>query len=161
ELSGTGTIEASGGTLDLQGTVDSGLTLAINGTLPVVSTLKISGTATSAAAITLNAVNQMLEIGAAGALTIGAAHSVTNASIQLDGGTLTDSAGISIGATGTLSGSGTVNADLSGTGTVAAAGGTLDLTGTVSSGVQLAIIPIVASTLKISGTATSSAALTF
>ncbi len=41
--------------------------------------------------------NQTLEIGAAGALTINAAESITNGTIQLDGGTLTDNAGLTVG----------------------------------------------------------------
>ena len=47
---------ASGGTLDLLGTVNSGLVLAIGTT--VGSMLKIDGTAVSATAITLNNANK-------------------------------------------------------------------------------------------------------
>src|SRR5262249_14465566 len=60
-ISSTGTITASGGTLDLTGTV-SNRTLAIN--TSAGSDLKIDGTATTSAAITLNNANQTLEIGA-------------------------------------------------------------------------------------------------
>ena len=159
-LSGTGTVTASGGTLDLLGTVNSGLVLAIAPGSP--SILKIDGTATSAAAITLNNANQTLEIGAAASLTINAAQTATNGTIKIDGGTLTDFAGITLTSPAALTGSGTVaaNTALSGTGTVTASGGTLDLLGTVNSGLVLAIATSSPSTLKIDGTATSAAAIT-
>ena len=89
-LSGTGTIVASNGTLDLKGTVDSGLALQIDSAS--ASVLKIDGAATAATAITdatgtantFNSSNQTLEIGT-GSLTINAAQTVTNGTIQLDG----------------------------------------------------------------------------
>ena len=62
-ISTAGTITASGGTLDLTGTV-SGRTLAIGSA--VASDLKIDGN-TTAATITINNANQTLEIGTAGA----------------------------------------------------------------------------------------------
>src|SRR5262249_30070613 len=56
-----------------------------------------------------------------------------------------------------LSGFGTLNADVvgGGNGTITASGGTLDLTGTVGSGVTLAIASSAASVLKASGAATA------
>jgi len=51
--------------------------------------------------------------GALGSLMIGAAESITNGRIQLDGGTLTDSFGVTVGSAATLIGSGTVAANLS------------------------------------------------
>ena len=128
--------------------------------------MKFDGTATSATAITINNAFQTLEVGTAGSsLTIGAAQNVTLGRIQLDGGTLTDSSGISFGTTtsnGTLSGFGTVAANLtrSGTGvtdTITASGGTLDLTGTFGSGLVAAIDSAQASDLKFDSTSTVTA----
>ena len=151
---------ASGGTLDLLGTVNSGLVLAIATGSP--STLKIDGTATSAAAITLNNANQTLEIGASASLTINAAQTATNGTIKIDGGTLTDASGITLTSPAALTGLGTIaaNTALSGTGTVTASGGTLDLLGTVNSGLVLAIGTTAGSLLKIDGTAVSASAIT-
>ncbi|WGD54678.1 Ig-like domain-containing protein [Bradyrhizobium sp. CB1650] len=154
----TGRLTATGGTLDVFGTVDSGVVLTI-GTSPN-SNLKIEGTATSAAAISISNANQTLEIGAGGNLTISAAQSITNGKIQLDGGTLTDASGLTIGSSATLTGSGTVAANIAaGTGTITASGGVLNLTGTVvaSGGPGFTIATAAGSTLKFSNTATSAA----
>jgi hypothetical protein len=97
------------------------------------STLEFSGTATSAAPITINNVNQTLQVGSAGALTInGGAESITNGSITLSGGILTDATGLTIGAGATLSGFGTVTGPISGNGIVQAIGGTLDVTSNIT-----------------------------
>src|SRR5919198_464712 len=96
--------------------------------------LKITGTATAASAITINNANQTLEVGTGGNLTISAAESITNGTIVMSGGTLNDASGITVGSGATLSGQGTVTANLSGTGTITASAGTLTLSGTVSSG---------------------------
>ena len=129
-LSGVGTITASGGTLDLTGTVSSGLTLSINSA--VVSDLKIDGKAT-AATIAMSSANQTLEIGAGGNLTISASENITSGHIQLDGGTLTDTSGITLSSGATLSGKGTVSAPLSGGGTITASGGVLEFQNAVDS----------------------------
>jgi hypothetical protein len=161
-LSGSGTVTASGGTLDLTGTVSSGLVLTIDSTS--ASDLKIDGTAT-AAPITINNANQTLEVGSVANLTITAAESITNGKIQLDGGTLTDSSGITLGTSSSLVGSGTVSANtaISGTssGTIKASGGTLDILGTIKSGPTLAIDTTSGSILRIDGTATAAGAITF
>jgi len=132
-LSGSGKVTASGGTLDLKGSV-SGVALAIATTS--ASDLKIDGTATSTSTIVLGSTNQTLEIGAAGNLTIGSAETITGGKIQLDGGAtgravLTDASGITLGVGATLSGQGTVAATLSGGGTITANGGTLEFTSSV------------------------------
>ena len=59
----------------------------------------------------------------------------------MDGGSLTNSAGITLTSPAALTGSGSIaaNTALSGTGTVTARGGTLDLLGTVNSGLVLAV----------------------
>ena len=124
------------------------------------SDLRIEGSAISAAAITLNNAAQRLEIGAAGSLTISAAQSIASATVALSGGTLTDSSGLAIGNAATLSGFGTVAADIaSGAGTITAAGGTLHLTGTVASGPAFTIDTANASTLSFENTATAAAAI--
>jgi Hint domain len=138
-ISGAGTITATG-TLDIANTILSGPTLTIS--TGVVSDLKLEGTVTSAAAITINDANQTLEIGAKGALTIGAAETVTGGGITLDGGTLIDANGISFGTTkdqsGRLSGFGTVAAILTrvggGADTITASGGRLFLGGAIGAG---------------------------
>ena len=119
-ISTGGTITASGGTLDLTGTV-TGRTLVI-GTMPG-SDLKIDGT-TISAAITISDPNQTLEIGVAGALTINAAESITNGEIQLDDGTLTDNAGLTVGSGAKLIGKGTVTGAIAGGGNIEASGET-------------------------------------
>jgi hypothetical protein len=155
--SGTDTITASGGTLDLTGTFASGLTAAISSAS--VSDLKFSNTATSSAAISITSANQTLEIGSAGALTISAAQNVTLGKIQLDGGSLTDGTGISFGTTtsnGSLSGFGTVTGALTrfGTGTadtITATGGSLTLANAIgaNSGLVFDIGNSAASELKL------------
>src|SRR6516165_2829142 len=122
-LSGNGTVTASGGTLDLIG--------SINGPQLLIATaagsdLKIDGTATPAGAIAISSANQTLEIGAAGNLSIGAAETVSAGHIQLDGGSLADASGIALSAGATLSGKGTVSAAVSGAGTITANGGILE-----------------------------------
>ncbi len=159
-----GTIAAAGGVLDIGNAISSGPILTIGTTAG--SVLKLDGTVTSASAITIANANQTLEIGATGALTIGVTQNVNLGTIKLDGGTLTDASGISLGAapggTGKLSGFGTVAANLtkftgSGANTIIASGGTLDLTGTFGAGLVAVINP--GSDLKFDNTATSSAAI--
>ena len=87
-ISGTGTITASDGTLAISNAIDSGSVLAIDPT--VASDLLINGIATANAPIAISNVNQTLEIGAAGDLTINAAESITNGKIKLDGGSITE-----------------------------------------------------------------------
>ncbi len=179
----SGAITASGGTLDLTGTPSFGSLAIDSGS---VSDLLINGTATASTAIAIDNANQTLEIGAAGALTINAAESITNGKIQLDGGSLTDALGLTIGSGATLTGSGTagaitvaggtitqsggtlsltsitgsgmVNGAPSVSGAITASGGTLDLTGTPSFG-SLAIDSGSVSDLLINGTATASTAI--
>jgi hypothetical protein len=158
-----GSLTASGGTLDVFGTVDSGIQLTIDSSKK--SDLKIENSATSATAIDITAHNQTLEIGAAGNLTVGAGETVNGGTIQLDGGTLTDATGISFGGTGgngLLIGSGTVSATLlqgaTNTGTITASGGTLDLTGVFGSGLVATISA--GSDLKFDGNATLVNAIT-
>ena len=154
---GAGSVQASGGTLDVFGTISSGVVLQIASAS--ASTLKIEGTGIAAAAIAISSSNQTLEIGPSGNLTINAAENVNNGRIQLDGGALTDALGMVIGSAALLTGKGTVSAPLSGTGTVMASGGTLDLTGTVSSGLALKIDTTAHSDLKLDGAAATTSAI--
>src|SRR5207253_227943 len=132
-LSGAGTVVVSAGTLDLTGAVGGGLSFLISVASPSVlkfdaaassssaiaissanqtleigttagSMLGIANTAVSAGAIAINNVNQQLQIYAGGSLTINAAESISNGTIQLAGGVLTDAAGLTIGAGATLFG---------------------------------------------------------
>ena len=135
--SGTGsadTVTASGGTLDLTGTFGAGLVAKIDST-KASSVLKFDGTATSNGAISISNANQSLEIGPSGNLTIVAAENITDGTIKLDGGSLTDTSGIALSnAAAKLTGFGTVTTgattttDFDGTGAVTATGGVLDFT---------------------------------
>jgi hypothetical protein len=118
-------VTASGGILDLTGTVNSGLTLAIADVLN--SVLRIDGTATTGS-ITLDTANQTLEIGVAGtSLTLTTRETVAGGAIHLGGGTLADSAGFQLNG-GTISGAGAITGGtIDGTGIVEALGGQLDL----------------------------------
>jgi hypothetical protein len=141
-VNGTGAITASGGTLDLTGSVNQ--STGTDRVLAVATVsgadLKIDGTAASGA-ITIANVNQTLEIGAAGSLTVTAAETLSAGLLQMDGGTLGDSSGVVLGAgtsNGSISGSGKIAAAVTrgGTGTgssIAAGGGTLEITGAVGS----------------------------
>ena len=129
------TITASGGTLDLTGTFDSGFNFVI-GTAPN-SDLKFENTGTLSAPITINNSNQTLEIGSAGNITITGPQAINDkqivgggGTIKLDGGTLAVSngtTGLTIGSGGTLTGFGTGpnNITLAG-GTVSQSGGVLN-----------------------------------
>jgi hypothetical protein len=134
-IGGTGILYAEQGTLDLTGTVASGLTFKIAS----YGDLKIDGTATSANSLSLIDANQVLEIGPSGSLTITAAEGDTAGTIKLDGGTLTDAQGFYTGNYSTITGFGTINGTeyglLYGRGAaIHATGGTLTLNGDIYSG---------------------------
>jgi hypothetical protein len=134
-IGGSGILSAERGTLDLTGTVASGLTFRIAS----YGDLKIDGTATTANSLGLIDVNQVLEIGPSGSLTITAAESDTAGTIKLEGGTLTDAQGFSTGNYSTITGFGTINGTeyglLYGRGAaIHATGGTLTLNGDIYSG---------------------------
>ena len=80
---------ALGGTLNLSGSVATGQSFTIGTTNP--STLEFSGVATLAGPISISNSNQTLEVASPGSLTITTgAESITNGTIQMAGGTLTD-----------------------------------------------------------------------
>ena len=89
----------------------------------------------------------------------GSAISATAGTITIGGGTVNATGGMSLGSTALVSGFGTVNANLTGTGAVQASTDVLDLKGSVASGVVLEIDSASPSTLKIDGAATSAAAI--
>ena len=154
-ISNNSSITASGGALNLTGTVTSGTFAIATGS---ASVLEFSGTATTGA-ISINNANQTLQVGPAGNLAISAAESITNGKILMSGGTLNDASGVTIGSGATLSGQGTVTANLAGSGTITASGGTLTLSGMVSSGPAFTIDTVSASDLKFTGTATATSAI--
>ena len=161
--------DTTGGVLELTGTgfITSPFVFAIGTAAPTTLELDLAGGVVTPNAITINNVNQTLEIGPLGSLSIGATQNVTNGTILMAGGTLTDASGISLGngtSNGSLSGFGTVAANLtrSGSGTadtITASGGTLDLTGTFGAGLVAAISAASASDLKFDNIATSNAAI--
>jgi hypothetical protein len=166
-IGGTGTISAgtasTGGTLDLTGagSLSSDVILAIGTAAATTLETDLAGGATSAAAINVDNAFQTLEVGPSGTLTINAAESVALGQIQMAGGQLSDASGItlgtSLGQAGFITGFGTVAAaigtmDGSGTNSVTATGGTLDLTAAfanTTSSLTLAIDTAAGSTLKI------------
>ena len=169
-VSGTGAITASGGTLDLTGKVASGPAFTISSAS--ASILEFAAAATSAGAITINNANQTLEIGSGGALTLSAAENITNGTIQLAGGTLTDTSGLAIGSGAHLNGFGAVKAgttaakDVDGAGGITANGGTLEfktlVDGTAASAFDIA--DVTGSLLKFDaavGTASIKPVITF
>jgi len=165
-LSGSGTVTALGGTLDLTGTI-TGPTLTISSAS--ASTLKLDHSGVTVNAISITSSNQTLEI--AQNATISGGQTESGGTLTVDSGaTLTDTSGItlsggtlsglgSIAANTNISGSGTVSLSISTAGSITGSGGTLDLTGTVS-GRTLAIGTVAGSHLTIDGTATTSSAIT-
>ena len=168
-----GRIAADGGVLDLKGSVGSNLQFQILDT--AATALKIDGTATSsfgignAAFTDMRSANQTLEVGATGALTIAQQQQVSNGLIKMSGGSLNDTKGIVLGRlvdSGTLSGFGTVTANLtsSGTGTandIIASSGSLSIVGTIGTGLNLKIDSTAGSTLRLSSTVGAGDVVTF
>lgn len=151
-ISGVGTLNASGGVLDVVGTINAGVNLTIDTTAG--STLKIDGTATAMNAIAISSANQTLEIGAGGNLSIVAAESFTSGTIKLDGvgSSLTAGGGLTVGAGALLMGQGSVTAPgLSGSGTVTAVGGTLTLTQSLAASTGIGFQIASSSELQVNG----------
>jgi Hint domain len=114
--------DTTGGVLDLTGTgfITTPFVFSIGTAAPSTLEFDLQGGVSSTTAITINNVNQTLEVGPSGALVIGATQNVTNGTILMAGGTLTDLSGISFGTNssrGSLSGFGTVTGALTGSGT--------------------------------------------
>jgi hypothetical protein len=154
--SGSATIQAgtasTGGTLDVTGAIASNIQLGFANTT-VTSVLKLESTSTINSAIAITSATQTLEIGATASLTLGIGESITNGTIKLDGGSLTDTTGFTIGAGAKLIGTGTVTGPISGSGTITASGGNLTLTGSItSSGTAASLVVGNGSTLTLTST---------
>jgi hypothetical protein len=187
--SGANQIVASGGTLDLIGTV-SGAQLVVDPN-KVGSVLKVDGNvaAGGTGVIQISSANQTVEIGAAGNLTLSSlVETMTNGTIKLDGGILTDTSGLTVGggatltgfgsapvvtlaggtvtqsggtlSTSSITGFGTVNG-VTGAPTITASKGLLDLTGTVASGMVLQADSVPSSVLELGGTISTSTSFTY
>ena len=101
--------------------------------------LKIDGITTSADRLHLGDVNQVLEIGPSGSLTITVQEGDTGGTIRLEGGTLTDAQGSSTGNLSTITGFGIINGTEYGLhyghgAAIHATGGTLTLNGDIYNG---------------------------
>lgn len=136
--SGSGAINAgtvtTGGTLDITGAIAGNIALGFANTT-VATTLKLESTSSLNNAIAITSSTQTLEIGATANVTFSASESITNGKIQLDGGVLTVTTGLTLGSGASLIGKGTVGAAITGSGTITANGGagaTLTLTNSVS-----------------------------
>ena len=152
-----------GGTLDLTGTV-SGAQLVVDATKAgVANVLKVDGNVTAGGigSIQINNANQTVEIGAAGTLTLTQLESMTNGTIQLDGGTLTDAAGVSVGKGAKLLGKGVVVGPISGGGTIEATGGLLTIGGNLTNGMVLQADSVASSVLELGGTISTSTSFTY
>jgi hypothetical protein len=158
------TASNSGSPLEITGAItDSGgaLTLTTNDFQGLILD------AASAAHTVIFGPNGLLELNTNATLTVGTAMTIGQGNtLKLvgSGSTLTDASGVTLSGSvtppppaGLITGQGTVNAPLSGTGTVTASGGILHLTGTVASGPTLAIANIAGSVLSIENTATAAA----
>lgn len=124
-LAGTAT---TGGTLEITGAIDSNIMLGFANDL-IATTLKLDS-ANSLSSIAVSAASQTLEIAADTSFYV--AETVSGGAIRLDGATLTASSGIALTNGATLTGTGTLDGAISGSGSViAAAGGALTLTAAV------------------------------
>jgi hypothetical protein len=158
---------AIGGTLSITGTIEAGVRLSI---LPAVanntalSALEILGTAVSSYAIPVNDRYQKLMVGPSGSVTINAPQSV-GSTVVLEGPDsklLLGSNSLTIGDVGTLSGRGIVSAaTLTGKGTLAAVGGTLELAQSVPSSTGLTFSIGTGALLQLDGTVGSGNTFSF
>ena len=165
--------DTTGGVLDLTGTgfITSPFVFAISIAAPSTLEFDMGGGVVTPGAITINNVNQTLEVGPSGTVALGATQNVTNGTILMAGGTLTDLSGISFGTNssrGSLSGFGTVTGALtrSGTGTantITASDGNLTLTTTIgfNSGLLFTIGSTAISTLELDAAVGAGNSFTF
>ncbi len=152
-VTGAFEIAASGGTLDLTGTVNNALLVADPN--KGGSVLKIDGNVTAGDTgwIDIHSANQTVEIGAAGILTLPSIETMTNGTIQLDGGTLNATDGMVVGSGATVIGQGVVNGDISGAGgVVEGTGGILNISNVTSSTILLEADSAASSVLALDGT---------
>ena len=143
----------------LGGTVAGDYTVTIN-TAAVVNVLDSLTINFTAGAATLGIGSRTLSVNGNGAgatqtVSVGATDIITIAGGTLNTGTLSLATSSSVTGSGTLN----ISGHYTGTGRLFASGGTLDVFGTVDSGVSLQINTTNNSTLKLEGTATSAAAI--
>ena len=94
-----------------------------------------------------------MEIGAGGILTLPFVETMTNGTIQLDGGTLNATDGMVVGSGATVIGQGVVNGDISGAGgVVEGTGGILNISNVTSSAILLEADSAASSVLALDGT---------
>jgi hypothetical protein len=159
-VSGTGYVTASGGTLKVLGSTSGGLTLQVGHAVGDRLVLGASGGATT---VKFLGSSGILELGSASGLILKNAMAIGTNTLQLDGSfaPLIDPAGVTL-AGGTVTGHGTLAAQtaLSGNGTVMASGGTLQMLGSISGGLDLQIGTGATDTLKL-GAASSAASASF
>ncbi|HET7881962.1 MAG TPA: Hint domain-containing protein, partial [Acetobacteraceae bacterium] len=151
-VSGSGVITATGGTLELNAGLTGTTALTITG---ANDTLKLDK-ASAATSLSFGSTGTVVLNTAASSLTLTSALSVGGATISMLGGTLTDSAGVTLGTGSHLTGFGTFNPTFTGTnaGTITASGGTLALASNIaaSSGLTFNVFDSTASVLKLNGT---------
>lgn len=131
-ISGNGVIYAQSGTLDITGNVAAGPVFQIASG----GDLKIDGTAVVAQpnGLLFTAADQILEIGPHGSLTINQSQGGSQSTIEMEGGTLTDSQGFTFGALN-ITGFGTIIGPQYSLGyhgaTITASGGELTIDGDI------------------------------
>jgi hypothetical protein len=171
-MAGTGT---TGGILDLAGTGSipgsASIVFAISTAAPSTLRFDMTGAVTATQQITIDDSNQTLEIGASAVLDINARQNVTNGTIKMSGGVLTDKGGLNFGdatSGGFLSGFGTVTGSLSTTlgsvpSIILATGGNLTLADAIGRNSQLTfdIDATAASALQLTTTPNSLNTFTF
>ncbi len=169
-ISGSGTITATGGALKLTGagTLVSGPALTIGTASASTLEVNLTGGATvTDTAFLINNANQTLKIDTNFTIS-GGNETITLGTVQLAGGTLTDTSGITL-SSGLLTGFGTVSigtgttSDFDGAGTVLATGGVLSFAGQASSASATAyqIADVAGSGLKFNNLVGSTATVTF
>lgn len=143
-INGSGTIQASGGDLDLISTASGGTISAVLSLATTSGTeleLSVSGggstnAITEAGAVSITNSNQILKIDSGATLTLGsgAAENISAGTLVMNGGTLIDNrsgTSVALSNSGSITGAGTISSSGAGIavsgGTVTATGGTLDL----------------------------------
>lgn len=127
---GGGLVIASGGTLTLNNTLDSGVHLAIDTSIP--SRLNIQSLASIPGSMALANPNQTLGVMAGGQLVLAGGLAASGGTIDIRGGTISAAGGINLSGGGRITGFGTIADPLAGTGSVLAIAGALAITDTIT-----------------------------
>jgi Hint domain len=153
-LSGSGLITATGGALTFTGDVTGTTGLDIGGS----ATLLLNGGSNSASQATFLGSGGTLEIGAGASLTLTNAFDASANTLKLDSSSsqFTDSAGITLGGNGLITGTGTINAAINGgssaSGVITASGGALTINGAIDASGSASTLEIASgSTLDLAG----------